>query len=227
MRRCDREPISRDGLLQMLSAAIVAVRDDRPIRVTIDGVDGAGKTILADELAPHIAARGCTVIRASIDGFHHPRELRYRRGADSPEGFYHDSFDYAGLRSALLDPLGPSGNRQYRTAIFDSRTDSPIIAPTRTAPANAALLFDGIFAQRPELHGVWDFVVFLHVEFEETLRRSQVRDARPGQTSVELEHRFWKRYAAGQRLYLESVQPRVHANVVVDNTDPKRPVIVG
>ena len=227
MGRRDREPISRDGLLQMLSEAIVAVRGDGPTRVAIDGVDGAGKTRLADELAPYIEARGRTAIRASVDGFHHPRELRYRRGVDSPEGFYHDSFDYVGLRSALLDPLGPSGNRQYRTAIFDSWTDSPVIVPTRMAPANAVLLFDGIFAQRPELHGVWDFVVFLHVDFEETLRRSQVRDAQPGQSSLELERRFWTRYAAGQRLYLESVQPRLHASVVVDNGDPHRPRIFG
>jgi len=32
-------------------------------------------------------------------------------GRDSPVGFYLDSFDYAGLKKVLLDPLGPGGSR--------------------------------------------------------------------------------------------------------------------
>jgi uridine kinase len=220
------EDPSRERLLHILIAAIVAAGDGRLARVAIDGVDGAGKTILADELAPHIEARGRTVIRASADGFHHPRELRYRRGEDSAEGFYYDSFDYRQLRSTLIDPLAPGGNRRYRTAVFDSTTNEEVVVPTRVAPPDAVLLFDGIFAQRPELHGVWDLVVFLQVAFEETLRRSQLRDARPGQSRTELERRFWKRYAGGQGLYLKAVQPHLRADIVVDNHDPARPTIV-
>ena len=37
-------------------------------RVAIDGVDGAGKTTLPDELAPVIEGAGRGVVRASIDG---------------------------------------------------------------------------------------------------------------------------------------------------------------
>ena len=57
------------------------------LRVGIDGVDGAGKTTLADTLADALEAAGIAVIRASVDGFHHPRAVRYRLGRESPEGF--------------------------------------------------------------------------------------------------------------------------------------------
>ncbi|MGB7016253.1 MAG: hypothetical protein WBD69_09945 [Candidatus Cybelea sp.] len=218
--------MQRKILLRRLCESVVALEQNGPIRVAIDGIDGAGKTTLADELVPFIEGHGRTVIRASVDGFHRPREARYRRGIDSPEGFYRDSFDYGLLRSALLDPLGPGGTRQYRTTSFDWRTNSNSDAPVLKAAPDAVLLFDGIFAQRPELRDVWDFVIFLHVEFEEALRRSQVRDARTGQSRFDLERRFWCRYAAGQRLYFVDAQPRLKADIVIDNSDPKEPIVI-
>ncbi len=109
----------REQLLDQLTALVVAITCSHPLRVAIDGIDAAGKTTLADELAPLIEAQGRPVIRASIDGFHHPRSVRYRRGPDAPEGYYEDSFDYTALRAMLLDPLGPQGNRRYRRAVFD------------------------------------------------------------------------------------------------------------
>ncbi len=50
------------------------------VRVAIDGVDGAGKTTFADELAQALTAAGRVTIRATVDGFHHARAHRYRRG---------------------------------------------------------------------------------------------------------------------------------------------------
>src|SRR5437868_7802169 len=109
----------RQEVLQQLADIIISIKCWHPLRLAIDGIDAAGKTTLADELALLIEAQGRPVIRASIDGFHHPRCVRYRRGPDSPEGYYEDSFDYAALRTVLLDPLGPQGNGRYRRAVFD------------------------------------------------------------------------------------------------------------
>lgn len=218
--------MTRQNLLIRISDAIIRVCRKHPLRVSIDGVDGAGKTTLADDLTPYIEMHRVPVIRASIDGFHQPRAVRYRRGIDSPEGFYYDSFDLKTLRVGLLDPLGPRGHRRYRTRAFDWRADSPIQEPEREAPADAVLLFDGIFAQRPELADAWDLCIFLQVEFAETLRRSLVRDSTPGLSHQELERRFWVRYAAGQKIYLSDVAPTESADILVDNNQPDRPRIL-
>ena len=100
-----------------------------------------------------MAGRGREVIRASVDGFHHPRAHRYRQGSDSPTGCYEDTFDYSAVRRLLLEPLGPSGSRRYRRACFDFRTDTAVREPAATADPDAILLFDGVFLQRPELAG--------------------------------------------------------------------------
>ena len=62
-------------------------------------MDGAGKTTFADELAAELLREGRTVVRISVDGFHRPRDERYRRGRHSPEGFWADSYDYDALRT--------------------------------------------------------------------------------------------------------------------------------
>lgn len=78
----------RADFISGLSALIAHIRLGHPLRVAIDGIDGAGKTTLADELAEPIRGLGREVIRASVDSFHHPREIRYRRGRLSPEGYF-------------------------------------------------------------------------------------------------------------------------------------------
>src|SRR5437763_3560056 len=98
---------ARAAVVAELVETIAAVCRPHPVRVAIDGPDAAGKTTLADELAAGLRGRGREAIRASIDGFHRPRAARYRRGPDSPEGYYEDSFDYAAPRGAARPARPP------------------------------------------------------------------------------------------------------------------------
>ena len=84
----------RPTLIDLLSERIVGVTRPHPVRVAIDGVDGVGKTMLADELVDAVCTKGRPVIRASIDGFHNPRSVRYRLGQNSPVGYFQDSFNH-------------------------------------------------------------------------------------------------------------------------------------
>ena len=88
--------MSREALLADIIEEILA-RGAR--RVGVDGVDGAGKTWFADELAEIV--HDATRIRA--DDFLNPPEIRYRLGRDSPEGFFLDSFDYDRFERAIVD----------------------------------------------------------------------------------------------------------------------------
>ena len=131
--------MERTALLEVLADRITGILHPHPIRVAVDGVDGVGKTTLADELVDPIQRRGLPVIRASIDGFHHPRSVRYRRGRSSPEGYFRDSFNYDALTSCLLHPLGTGGSLCYRRAVFNYATDSEVEIPAEQAPPNSFL----------------------------------------------------------------------------------------
>jgi uridine kinase len=198
-------------LLSDLAKQIAQVRRSHPTRVAVDGIDAAGKTTLAEALVMPLEKLGRSVIRASIDGFHHPKHLRYRRGLTSPEGYYYDSFDYEALKSALLLPFSPGGNRCYRTAVFDFRTDSPVQCPALYAPADAVLVCDGVFLLRPELRACWDFSIFVGVDFDVAVQRASVRDVALRGTAEAVQERYRQRYIPGDNssIYGSAIQERL------------------
>jgi uridine kinase len=215
--------MERTALLKVLADRITGVIRPHPIRVGIDGVDGVGKTKLADELVDPFRRRGLPVIRASIDGFHNPRSVRYRLGTSSPEGYFRDSFNYDALTNGLLRPLGPGGSLRYRRAVFNYRTDSEVQSPSELAPPNSILLFDGVFLHRPELRLYWDLSIFLDAPFEVTIPRCAARDG----NSPDLNAAENRRYVEGQKLYLHQCQPRREATIVINNANLTSPDIVG
>ncbi len=216
--------MKRSQLLHYLAGRIIETKRLHPIRVGIDGPDAAGKTTLAKELVAPLQACGRTVIRASIDGFHNPARIRHARGPASPEGYYHDSFNYPALAESVLAPLGPGGSRRFCTAVFDYRTDLAVPIEPRLAEVNAILLFDGVFLLRRELAAYWDFIIFVDASFDVILARAEQRDAISFGSVEEVRKRYGQRHIPGQKLYFAECRPRARADVVIDNSDPSNPV---
>ena len=212
------------ALLGRLAAAIVALHPARIIRVAIDGVDGAGKTTLADALAPMVAAQGRPAIRASVDDFHHPRALRYARGRHSPDGFYLDSYDYDSFRKLLLDPLTPAGSGRYIARSFDLDNDRPFDPVTQQAPPAAALIVDGIFLHRSELRACWDLSIFLKVDFNVSVPRGAQRGPDFGASDPASPPN--QRYVGGQKRYLSECEPEQRADIVIGYNDLREPKIL-
>jgi uridine kinase len=73
------------------------------------------------------------------------------------------------------------------------------------------LVADGVFLQRPELDDLWDVRIWLDISFERALERALVRDA----DMPDVRRRYEQRYFPGQRLYLDEIDPRSHAEIVV------------
>ena len=151
-----------------LAARIVVLLPQERIAVAVDGVDGAGKTMLADELAGAVGHRR-HVMRVSIDGFHHPSAVRYRRGR-GPEQYYRDSYDYVQFLAAVLEPF--RRGEPVTLAVNDVEHDRRVDVPAVPVQADTVLLVDGIFLQRPELHSAWDATLFVDVPFEGQARRT-------------------------------------------------------
>jgi uridine kinase len=216
----------RQRLIKKISHHIAKIERPHPVRVAIDGVDCAGKTMFAAELGQELHKQNRPIIHASIDGFHRTREERYRRGKLSPKGYFCDSFDLDALTQNLLKPLGLHGDLIYTNAVFDFRTDSPVPKITHKTPPDAILLFDGVFLLRPEIDAHWDFRIFLQVSFQTVLERALLRDAKLFGSAQETEQRYLKRYIPGQKIYMKEVHPRQKADIVIDNNNPANPIIL-
>jgi uridine kinase len=201
------------------STVVAAVADAVPDRgadcvfVGVDGVDGAGKTVFADELAEAVDR---PVVRISVDDFHNVRAIRRRRGADSAEGFWLDSFNYERLIADVFEPLRTDG--RYRPRAHDLVSDQLVEPPWETAPAGVVVVVDGLFPQRAELAGRWDLVIFLDAPFHITTRRLAARDG-PAP-------RGYDRYIGAAHRYFAACDPEAHADVLIDNADVAAPRIL-
>ena len=207
------QPEKKDAL-DALAAEIVALYAGGRVVVAIDGMDGAGKTHFANDLGVALTATGRSVFRASMDDFYRSKAERHARGAESPDGYYRDSFDYSTFRRVLLEPFRLGGSTAFVTAAFDHVRDLPVQAKWRTGPKDAMLVLDGIFLNRPELAGLWNYSVWLEVTREIAEKRMLDRD---GPT------RNAERYRGGQDLYLSEVNPRTAASSIIDNCDFDHP----
>jgi uridine kinase len=198
----------------------------RPIRIAIDGRTGAGKTTLSDELTVLIRNRGRTVVRASIDGFHRPKAERYSRGRHSAEGYYYDARDLTAVMNLLLVPMGPSGDRRYRTASFDLENDRPIEQEPKLATLDTVLIVDGTFLQRPELRDGWDLTIFVETSERIAAQRAVNRDAGQVSGADAASKLYAERYRAAFDLYESLCEPGWISDVVLNNDDLERPKVV-
>ena len=218
------------GSMDARTAALSAVADALPdpstlgrhVLVGIDGVDGSGKTTFANELASLLDERGERCIRISLDDFHAQRADRYRRGRDSPEGFWLDSYDYVAFRERVLVPLGAGGDGRYRGASHDLERDLLIDPPVIDAGKPTVVVVDGLFLQRRELRWAWDAVAFLDVDFAVSVGRMSERDGSDPDPAAASN----RRYVEGQRIYFRECDPRGKAEILIDHNNIARPRVL-
>lgn len=211
------EPVGREAGLSWLVARI-RHRVGRTM-VAIDGVDGAGKSSFADDLAAELDDSGLEVIRLSMDDFLNPAGLRHAKGRTSPEGFIADTYDYRRFIDDALDPLSSEGSGRYRPKSYDLATETPVAPPWKVAPDHAVTVVDGMFLHRDRLRNargkkLWDLSVWLQVPFAVSVRRLAERDGTPADPADERN----ARYVAGQQLYIDKYHPAERADLIIDNS---------
>ena len=213
----------RGEVLSELATALAALPPSRRV-VALDGVDGAGKSVLARELAALLSPRR-EVHRVPVDGFHQPSSRRHARGRTA-ETFYRDSYDHTAIRERLVQPF--RAGDPWVTAVHDVEAEVALdLAPEPAAGPDALLVVDGIFLHRPELVDLWDASVFVDVPFEVSVPRGNARFGVVGTEAADPASEVNARYVGGQRLYLAEVDPASRATWVLDNTRLAAPVLTG
>ena len=82
-----------------------------------------------------------------------------------------------------------------------------------------------MFLHRAELAALWDFTVFLDVDFAVSVPRAVRRNAEDAEDLEMLMERYKKKYVAAQRKYLSSCNPLQKANLGVNYNDFANPTV--
>jgi len=213
----------RSRLISDVAAQIGRLSPGR-LRVAVDGFTAAGKTSFGHELAAAVRQLGRPTLRASFDDFKNTwreaRELGYDRVTG--EGYYRNAHDFRSATELLLGPAGPAGSGQVVLCAHDPLTGEDHRDKAVSAPADAVLIVDSVFAFRPQYNHFWDFRIWLDVDAEAALERGIARDVgREGLAGATALHR--DRYHAAELIYLAEVGPVSLADVRINNRDFANP----
>lgn len=214
-----------EQLLHELSATLLNLPSEHPLIVGIDGKDASGKTTFANILGEHLSRMtDREIVRVSLDNFFNPRSVRSQQ-KDQARGCYEDTFDDAGIVQYLLDPVR-SESLTYAEKIFDYATDMAVPVKMKPLAADAIVVVDGVFLQKPLFRVYWDYVVLLEVDNEVAIERGSVRDTTRIGDVRSAREKYINRYMASQKLYYDECDPLRRADMVIDNTDYNQPRVV-
>jgi uridine kinase len=188
--------------------------------VSIDGLDGSGKSQLARALVAACAAEGePDVVVLHVDDFRRPLGA-LAAGAEEAAAYYDHYYDFAALDACLGRFL--AGAPDATIAHFDPAHER--LDGERTLVFGGARLavLEGVFVLRAPTAAA-HVVIRLEVSEGEARRRILARDRARGRPAEVVEHRMSHRYFPAQRAYLAAFDPARRADVLIDNERWDRP----
>ena len=188
----------KDDILAEIAGEILHNYATGRTLVAVDGREGSGQAEFADGLVAALTTAGAAAARLPMAAYATHAEDEYAAG-----------FDYDDFRTTAVQPFrsGEAVLPELRDRVAPPGLPDPL-------PADAVLVVDGVFLNRPEISGIWKHSIWLQVPEEETEER--LRGA--GILPEEIE-----RVHAAQARYRSHLDPTEQADTLVDNRDPEHP----
>ena len=211
MDRDDKAP--RTISVSELCAAISAVEAPTTTRlVLVDGLGGAGKSVLVAALAGKL---GAPVVCG--DDFYRPSAQRRREAAEGIGA----SFDWRRLELQVLAPLSRGEEARYQR--YDWESDR--LGGWSTVPCRDTVVVEGVYLLRDELRRYASVAIWVETPREVRLTRGIERDGEAARS------RWTEEWMPAEDAYVSAMRPDTAAVLVVDGQrrtgiDPRRNVIV-
>ncbi len=195
----------------IVSAVIDIYNTKRMPVVGIDGLGGAGKSTVADMLCEELKEKGIHTILLHIDDLINKREVRYDPGLPEWQCYYEKQWRYDYFTEII--------NKAKRSAeaieveLYDKDNDSYY---TKEYPVrrNSIIIVEGIFLQRKELDGIFDYMIYIDVPEAVRLGRVLDRDTYIGDRES-ITDKYENRYFPAEHRYCREYQPEKAADLVL------------
>jgi uridine kinase len=187
--------------------------------VTVDGIDGSGKSTFARRLVDLMGKRA---VLFAVDDFRRPVDWT-APGKSELEVYYHQRYDLVALDSCLRAFRDGQPSCRFRT--FDGAREA--LGDEREVVFGDAVVavVEGVFVAR--LRSSVDVLsVYVDIPRAEAEWRVRARDQAKGRTLEEVQRRIDQRYFPAHDRYLREQQPRERAAVLFDNSDPRAPRVM-
>jgi uridine kinase len=189
--------------------------------ITVDGIDGSGKSTFARTLHAALAAAGHAPVLFRVDDFR--RKVAWTTPEAEAELYYDAYYDLARCDACLAAFV--DGARSVAIPIYDVAAERVTGEQTVALAAAEVAVVEGVFPLRlPRVAA--GILVYLDASEAEARRRIVARDVKKGRSIEEIHRRIDRRYFPSQGRYHRELDPRGRADIVVDNEDPRAPRVV-
>ena len=179
--------------------------------IGIDGLGGAGKSTVSDRICEELREKGIHTVLLHIDDLIHTREIRYRDDIPAWQCYYDRQWRY----DYFIDVI----NRAKRSPesidveLYDKDNDS-YYTRSYAIRRNTVVIVEGIFLQRRELEGVFDYMVYIDIPEAIRLGRVLGRDTYIGD-KADIIDKYENRYFPAERRYVKEYHPGKTADIVL------------
>lgn len=179
--------------------------------LTVDGIDGSGKSTFARELAAALVAGGQRSVIVHVDDFR--RQVDWQAGASEADVYYDRYYDLA-LCERTLQAFA-AGVSAVTIPRYDPALER-VVGETQLSLAADVLIVEGVFPQRVPAAAA-GFILYLDVDYPCAKARILERDQQKGRSRRDIEHRIHHRYFPCQERYHAAFRPRDRADVMIAN----------
>lgn len=177
--------------------------------IAISGINAAGKTTFALDLATHLEDLGRSVGILHVDDYHRPKIERYAR--PGPIAFRHSYFNFDALYKDMeaFKAGEDGGNRK----VYDPFTDNITIKSSNFSNCDT-LLVEGVFLLSEELSGLYDIGIYIDVSLHTAMSRG-IERWNGVMPLVEILERFEDRYIPAQQAHMVQDNPLAQADIII------------
>lgn len=186
---------------------------NRTFIVGIDGLGGAGKSTISEELYELLSEENYNVALLHIDDFIHPRAVRYNDNYAEWECYYNIQWRYDYLINEIINPIRNGTEFDTMVELYDKDNDTYFLSEVNI-PVGSIVIIEGVFLQRQELKDAFDYMIYIDIPEEVRFNRVLERDRYIGDKE-QIKAKYDNRYFPAEHHYIELCSPSENADYII------------
>ncbi|WP_077625137.1 kinase [Sediminibacillus massiliensis] len=171
--------------------------------IGVDGLSRSGKTSFVTQLEQCLYK--VPVITFHLDDYIVEKKNRYYTEYDEWYEYYYLQWDVETLRMQLFEKLKSEDDLHLPAYHADLDT---LICQSVKIPESCYIIIEGVFLQRREWKGFYDYLVYIDCPRDKRFNRETAATRKNMQKFI---NRYWK----AEDHYLQSINPIQHADMII------------